>query len=379
MKLQMWLNHIRNSIRVITLVIMFTAVVIATAAGFAHSYAGLFDWGSAHKLTGWKADTFPLLVDMFILVGELGLFLIALDGLKVRKSVTAWMDITIPSAVIAAGWGASLWFNIHHLRIATTDDQITFAIPPIAAMIGLMILLRTVHRYAAQLESASKVPAAGTGTDVVPTVVPEPEPVLAPEYVPARMAPVPITSWHITGTGIFRAGTQTRTIWPVPDVPAAPVALEPARTSDQKTVPALEPVNSVHTTNGNGVVSESETLPRWRAQQKALDALYGPEKVAETSKAVPIREATAVAASPTAAHSEPHIRADSTDERHAKGLKYVMEFHAVTGKLPAQRPLAAHLGMKNRDLAREILTHAKEMINDGQIPNDLSQATHATG
>src|ERR1700737_2358855 len=60
--------------------LMATAVLTATAGGFAQSYAGLYNWAKEHGLAGWKADSFPLLVDLFIIVGELGLFLLALDA-----------------------------------------------------------------------------------------------------------------------------------------------------------------------------------------------------------------------------------------------------------------------------------------------------------
>lgn len=359
MKLQTALNHIRNSIRISTLIVMFTAVVIATAAGFAHSYAGLYDWGLAHKLTGWKADTFPLLVDMFILVGELGLFLIALDGLKVRKSVTAWLDILIPSAVIAAGWGASLWFNVNHLDGATKDDQITFAIPPIAAMIGLMILLRTVHRYAARLESANTVPAALVAPEPVPPVVPaDVPPVLAPT-VPAQLVRADLVSVPT----LFRAGTQTRTVWPVP------VAPEPVPVPPVAPLVVLDLDESTNVKRINGV--PASVIRHFKLE----DA----ESHAQTSNPVPVREATADAGKPTAANSEPHVGDLSTDERHANGLRYCAEFYMVTRKLPAQRPLAMHLGMKNRDVAREILTHAKELIKNDTLKNYLPQTTHTAG
>jgi len=347
MRLQVALNHIRNSIRLVTLVIMFTAVVIATAAGFAHSYAGLFDWGMAHKLTGWKADTFPLLVDMFILVGELGLFLIALDGLKVRKSVTAWLDILIPSAVIAAGWGASLWFNINHLDGATQDDQITFAIPPIAAMIGLMILLRTVHRYAARLEDATVFQPADA--------VPEPVPLVVPDDVPSVMAstPVPpvVRTWHIKTPTLYRVGTDARTVWPV--LAPTPVPLDVS-------------------TNGNGVLSDWSLID-------AEKAAYGPESHAQTMTPVPVRDVQPTSDSPTAARTEPRVEALSTDERHAKGLTYCAEFQMVTKKLPSQRVLATYLGMKNRDPARDIITHAKELIKNDTLKDHLPDATHTAG
>jgi uncharacterized protein DUF2637 len=366
MRLQVALNHIRNSIRLITLVIMFVAVVIATAAGFAHSYAGLYDWGLAHKLTGWKADTFPLLVDMFILVGELGLFLIALDGLKVRKSITAWMDIMIPSAVIAAGWGASLWFNINHLDGATKDDQVTFAIPPIAAMIGLMILLRTVHRYAARLEGATLAPADVPTTDDAALVEPEPS-------VPAPTVPAPVVrTWNVVAPGIFRAGTESRAVWPT-------LAPEPVPMRDSA-APVARPLDA--STNGNGVVSVIERVngvPAWVTDQFQQFKLAAAGSHAQTLTPVPVREATDVSGRATAASSEPSVEPVSTDERHLKGLQYCAEFHMVTNTLPSQRVLAGYLGMKNRKPAGEIINHAKELIDNDTLKDYLPQATHAAG
>ncbi|MFC6937758.1 hypothetical protein ACFQHO_50820 [Actinomadura yumaensis] len=38
---------------------MATAVLTATAGGFAQSYAGLYHWALEHGLHGWKAESFP--------------------------------------------------------------------------------------------------------------------------------------------------------------------------------------------------------------------------------------------------------------------------------------------------------------------------------
>lgn len=152
------LSFTRNAVRVVTVVIMIGIVAIATADGFAQSYSGLYQWALAHRLSGWKADTFPLLVDLFILVGELGLFLLALDGYRLRKSFLAWSDILFPAAVASAGWLVSLWFNVNHVTNATTEDKVTAGVPPVAAMVGLFIMLRTVHRYMAQLDEPENRP-----------------------------------------------------------------------------------------------------------------------------------------------------------------------------------------------------------------------------
>jgi hypothetical protein len=121
-------------------------------------------------------------------------------------------------------------------------------------------------------------------------------------------------------------------------------------------------------TNGNGKVAQ------WVAEH--LDSSESP---AETLTPVPVRDVQPVPDSPTAARTAPRVEAESTDERHAKGLTYCAEFHMVTRKLPSQRVLATYLGMKNRDPARGIITHAKELIKNDTLKDHLPQATHTAG
>lgn len=140
---------LRTVARYAAVALMGAAVLVATGDGFAQSYAGLYGWAIEHGLAGWKADSFPLMVDLFIVVGELGLFLLAIDGHRLRRSFMAWLDLLVPALVAASGWGASLIFNVGHVA----DDfatRATAAVPPLASMIGLLVLLRTLHRYVAQ-------------------------------------------------------------------------------------------------------------------------------------------------------------------------------------------------------------------------------------
>ncbi|GAA1844691.1 DUF2637 domain-containing protein [Actinomadura bangladeshensis] len=130
---------------------MAAAVLTATAGGFAQSYAGLYHWALEHGLRGWKAESFPLLVDLFIIVGELGLFLLAIDAFVIkRRAIMSWLDFCLPLTIALAGWTASLIFNVGHVGNKTFSYQATAAVPPIVSMLGLFVLLRTLHRYVSQ-------------------------------------------------------------------------------------------------------------------------------------------------------------------------------------------------------------------------------------
>jgi len=140
--------------------LMATAVLTATGGGFAQSYAGLYEWAVEHGLTGWKASSFPLLVDLFIIVGELGLFLLALDAYAIKKSLLSWMDFMLPFFIAMAGWTASLIFNVGHVLNREFSYQATAAVPPIVSMLGLFVLLRTLHRYIASQAAQEELETA---------------------------------------------------------------------------------------------------------------------------------------------------------------------------------------------------------------------------
>ncbi|MFB4300664.1 DUF2637 domain-containing protein [Actinomadura sp. NTSP31] len=132
-----------------SIVLIAVAVIAVTTDGFAQSYAGLYRWALEHHLTEWKAQSFPLLVDLFVLVGELALFSLALEGHRLKKNGLAWVDAALPFGIATAGWGVSLVFNVgaagHEF-----SDRATAAVPPVASMLGLLVLLRTLHRLVAR-------------------------------------------------------------------------------------------------------------------------------------------------------------------------------------------------------------------------------------
>ncbi|WP_141579639.1 DUF2637 domain-containing protein [Actinomadura sp. WMMA1423] len=170
---------------------MATGVLAATGVGFAQSWAGLYGWATEHGLNDWKAMSFPAMVDVFIGVGELGLFALTLEGHRLRKSALSWADLLLPGAIATTGWGVSLAFNIGHVD-HELSDQLTAAVPPVASMLGLLVLLRTLHRL------VTRAPVATTG--------PAPE-FASPFEGPARA--VASSSW-----------------WPLPDLGSAGEAVD---------------------------------------------------------------------------------------------------------------------------------------------------------
>lgn len=218
------LSLTRNIVRVTTVVSMAVAVIVATADGFAQSYSGLYRWGLEHELSGWKAQSFPLLVDIFVFVGEMGMFLLALDSHKLRKNLLSWVDLILPAFVASLGWGVSLWFNVGHVKTSDFDTKVTAGVPPVTAMIGLVILLRTVHRYMTRYD------AEPAGAPETAAETPEILPVLEPgtlQFVPEHAArveldalpadppaipPAPATrpDWSPSGA-ITKTATETNT------------------------------------------------------------------------------------------------------------------------------------------------------------------------
>lgn len=296
----------RDLIRVVMLSIMAVAVIATTIDGFAQSYAGLYRWGLQHGLHGWKAESFPLLVDAFILIGEIGLFLMALDGHKIRlKEPMTYVDFVLPFTTAAAGWGVSLWFNIARIGDADFATKATYGIPPVTAMVGLLILLRTVHRYTERFE------AQNSARNTIPgELIRQPE---SPEPVPAAQT-----------AGALPAGE------PVPS--------------------AGEPENAPE----SGAERPDEPVPA----KPAAVAMLRPEPP------MPVAESTAMLAQTTAVEHDPLIAKMMRHAKWPEAVKLYRESIETPGKSLSQRDLAAELGMKNRTLAKaaiDFVNREKEM------------------
>ena len=111
--------------------------ILASANALAHSYAGLYDWAAHHRLTGWQAMCWPAEIDVFLVVGELALYVAYLDGWPVRQRVWPWATTVVGLVVSVAG-------NIGHIQPLSGQpvllaDRLTAAASPLAAFAGLTV------------------------------------------------------------------------------------------------------------------------------------------------------------------------------------------------------------------------------------------------
>lgn len=142
------------------------AVLTATASGaaFTESYRGLFEWAQHHGLAGFWAAAFPLQVDLFIVIGELVLFVAMVARWNRRDRAGAWAVALLGLAVSVAG-------NVGHVAATDLQSRGTAAVPPVAAFgalwLGLGVLKRIV-RNGAQRGEVGNGTAPGGALEAVP-------------------------------------------------------------------------------------------------------------------------------------------------------------------------------------------------------------------
>lgn len=111
--------------------------ILASANALAHSYAGLYDWASTHRLNAWQSLTWPAEIDVFLVIGELALYVAYLDEWSARHKIWPWATTGIGLIISVAG-------NVGHIQPllgqpVTLADRLTAATSPIAAFAGLTI------------------------------------------------------------------------------------------------------------------------------------------------------------------------------------------------------------------------------------------------
>ena len=130
--------------RMIALVAIAVLTSLATAVSLAESYRGLYSWALAHGLPVLWAAAWPVMIDVFLAVGELTLFVSIIDGWRGRERFGAW-------AVTLTGLAASVGGNVGHITTTDLDSRATAAVPPIAAApaigLGLGVLKRIADKH----------------------------------------------------------------------------------------------------------------------------------------------------------------------------------------------------------------------------------------
>lgn len=157
-----------------TTALWLIALAITTADGvsFWQSYRGLFDWFHGHGFSLANAIVGPAMVDTFVLVGEMTLFVLTvpwagLPAFDWKSRWPAWLITCVGLLASIAGNVGHTWAHGQWLA-APVATQVTSAVPPIAAASALAVglgllkkLTRTAHKpVAPQSPVRRAVPAA---------------------------------------------------------------------------------------------------------------------------------------------------------------------------------------------------------------------------
>ena len=135
--------------RLIALYAIGAIAILASANALAHSYAGLYDWATTHRLNTWQSLSWPAEIDVFLVIGELALYVAYLDGWSGHHKLWPWITTVIGLVVSVLG-------NVGHIQPlpgepVTVADRLTAAASPLAAFAGLTIGLLVLKMTRTQL------------------------------------------------------------------------------------------------------------------------------------------------------------------------------------------------------------------------------------
>ncbi len=116
-----------------------TLVAASTLVAFGESYRALYLWAARHDVPAGWALVWPAMVDTFVCVGELALFVALADGWSLRSRLFAW-------TVTLAGLAASVAANVGHVAGHSVTSRATAAVPPLAAAAALAVGLGVLKR-----------------------------------------------------------------------------------------------------------------------------------------------------------------------------------------------------------------------------------------
>ena len=138
-------------------------VAASTLVAFGESYRALYLWAARHDVPAGWALVWPAMVDTFVAVGELALFVALVDRWATRSRLFPW-------AVTLAGLAVSVAANVGHVAGHALTSRATAAVPPLAAAVALAVGLGILkHVTAATVPGTSDNGAtlALTGSDKV--------------------------------------------------------------------------------------------------------------------------------------------------------------------------------------------------------------------
>jgi hypothetical protein len=129
------LRHLRGA----ALAAIAVLVAVSSLASFGESYRALYLWAGHHDFTGFWAAIWPLLIDTFIAIGELAVFVAMVDNWPLRHRLSAWL-------VTALGLSGSVAANIGHVATPDLATRATAAVPPLAAATSLWVGMGVLKR-----------------------------------------------------------------------------------------------------------------------------------------------------------------------------------------------------------------------------------------
>src|ERR1019366_2445187 len=139
------LTSVLAGLRYAALTAIAVLVTTASLVSLAESYRGLYEWAARHGVTGIWVVIWPLMVDVFIAIGELALLVGLTDQWPARSRAGAW-------AVTLCGLAVSVSGNVGHVASHSPADRGTAVVPPLAAAfslaVGMGVLKRVVQARA---------------------------------------------------------------------------------------------------------------------------------------------------------------------------------------------------------------------------------------
>lgn len=176
----------RVRVMLIALVIACGVITVLTAAAFWLSYAHLAGVAGGHGLGGSTASVqarkwaWPATLDLFIIAGEVLMFVDALKGRNGRR-------LTGPVFLTVAGSAGSIGLNVSGVGAhAPFLDYVVAGVPPTAALLAFGALMHQVHTF---IVSLSPEPTAGDSRRRGHVPAPAPAVSRPKVSVPAAMSP----------------------------------------------------------------------------------------------------------------------------------------------------------------------------------------------